>query len=326
MSRVVDTWLARRDVGGPPARSAWEGHLGLRPWNVFSAQVLQFQAHLADYLKQVDVAPRAPLLSDTSRATLEDLSEALPHLQRKKGASDKINPDRLSAAVNEMLNAGQAGPPAVAALQGPFVELPPAGIVPWVGKDGPGAYFKGFFNTTIPVAVEYVRADCALRALDAAQHLDRIQLNDRSGDTAVRLLVSTDNGNQKWMVFVRDCCPLESVDVYVQEDSQGEVDAGEPRPVATLRYPVGGWALPQPKEMLDKVRHSIGKDTIAHVEGHASSEDRRSLAFVRSGLIAFDVADTVASPVLTTVSVSGEPESIWVYINAEQQPGADHIS
>jgi hypothetical protein len=319
---VVDTWLARRDVGGPPARSAWEGHLGLRPWNVFSAQILQFQAHLADYLlKRANDGPCAPRLSDASRAIFEDLSEALPHLQPKKGASAKVNPTLLTAAVNKMLEPDEAGAPAVAAPQCPFVELPPAGIVQWAGDD-PAADFRAFFkpSATIPVTVEHVRADCALRALDAAQHLDRIKLDDRSGETAVRLLVSTDEGNQQWMVFVRDCCPLESVDVYVQKNSQEEVDAGEPQPVRTLRYPVGGWAHPQPDDAVDAIRDEIRDGRISKVEGQARSSDRRSLTFVRSGLIAFDLADTFVSPIPTTVSVSGERESIRVYIDAPKQP------
>jgi hypothetical protein len=45
---VVDVWAARRDRIEPPPRRGWARRLGMRPWDVFLAQVLQFQANLAD--------------------------------------------------------------------------------------------------------------------------------------------------------------------------------------------------------------------------------------------------------------------------------------
>ncbi len=43
---VVDTWTARRDIGAGSAEDTWRSRLGMRPWNVFMAQVLQFQDQL----------------------------------------------------------------------------------------------------------------------------------------------------------------------------------------------------------------------------------------------------------------------------------------
>ena len=43
---VIDTWTARREVSGPPGAVRWAGHLAMRPWPVFLAQVLQFQDQL----------------------------------------------------------------------------------------------------------------------------------------------------------------------------------------------------------------------------------------------------------------------------------------
>lgn len=43
----LDVWAARRDRMELPARRWWDEGLGLRPWPVFVAQVLQFQAHQA---------------------------------------------------------------------------------------------------------------------------------------------------------------------------------------------------------------------------------------------------------------------------------------
>src|SRR5207249_7421715 len=62
---VLDTWTARREVNGPPGAVRWAGHLAMRPWSVFLAQVLQFQDQLRDsgiqpgeVTKQLLVDPR----------------------------------------------------------------------------------------------------------------------------------------------------------------------------------------------------------------------------------------------------------------------------
>ncbi|SHN83760.1 hypothetical protein SAMN05660350_03486 [Geodermatophilus obscurus] len=50
---LLDQWTARRERMEPPARLYWAGRVEQRPWPVFLAQVLQFQAQLA-------AAPAAP--------------------------------------------------------------------------------------------------------------------------------------------------------------------------------------------------------------------------------------------------------------------------
>jgi hypothetical protein len=44
----LDEWIARRERIEPPPRGYWAGRTELRPWQVFLAQVLQFQCQLAD--------------------------------------------------------------------------------------------------------------------------------------------------------------------------------------------------------------------------------------------------------------------------------------
>jgi hypothetical protein len=45
---TLDTWAARRDRGAPPPARDWAGRLTMRPWDVYVAQVLQFQAEAAE--------------------------------------------------------------------------------------------------------------------------------------------------------------------------------------------------------------------------------------------------------------------------------------
>ena len=207
---VVDTWIARRDIGGAPSRAASEGHLGLRPWNVFVAQVLQFQAHLAEYVK-AGVAK--------SRRTSSE-----------------------------------------------FVELPPAGAVPLPEKDreDPAKYFRTFFNTDLPLEVEYTRADCALRALEQAQHLDRIRLKESNDYSYVRLLVPTVGDGDGALDGVRprvlpagrgrDIPARRSRRHDPQDSPQSQRTGSADDLVATLQYPRGGWAVPGPRGALDLIR------------------------------------------------------------------------
>ncbi|HEY6145541.1 MAG TPA: hypothetical protein VIV13_04660, partial [Solirubrobacterales bacterium] len=44
----VDVWAARRDRGDPSPARTWQYRLGMRPWDVYVAQILQFQAQLQD--------------------------------------------------------------------------------------------------------------------------------------------------------------------------------------------------------------------------------------------------------------------------------------
>jgi hypothetical protein len=310
---VVDTWIARRDIDGPPGRAAWEGHLGLRPWNVFIAQVLQFQAHLADFLKAAPPAPAAA--SESVQKSVEVLAECLPKIRAAAAKQECVEAfEHLKAVVS---GTGD-GPPS------PFVELPPAGVIPLPGEADPAQYFLDLFNTDVPVEVERPRADCALRALDDAQHLDRIDLATPGIDTYVRLLVPPVGGQQEnWMVFVRGCCPADRVEVRVKVVAAlggGEEDFADGPEVpdilvTTLQYPRGAWALPGPEDGMKLIREAIGGRPIHAVHAWASAEDRRSLAMLRSASVVFDLTGRDEF-VLPYVSYPRNPEVIIINVAA----------
>ncbi len=49
----LDTWIVRRERIDAPAKRYWQWKMRMRPWDVFLAQVLQFQCQLADLLSGV---------------------------------------------------------------------------------------------------------------------------------------------------------------------------------------------------------------------------------------------------------------------------------
>ncbi|MCW2622763.1 MAG: hypothetical protein JWL64_2365, partial [Frankiales bacterium] len=66
----VDVWAVRRDRGDPPPTRLWQWRLGMRPWDVFVAQVLQFQ-HMFGL---VDVTT----LTDSVLAQLDAIAAIIP--------------------------------------------------------------------------------------------------------------------------------------------------------------------------------------------------------------------------------------------------------
>jgi len=159
---VLDVWTARRDLMTGPARIGWEGHLGWRPWHVFLAQVLQFQAELVD-------APPAPQTGTQTVTAVEDLKAELLR-----------NPRRSQRAINELFSSWLEQHQPVAApgslLAQGFRELPPAGFLPApLGTKDPERQLSSIFDP-VPVTVRHASADAALRAVSEAQHLDRIPL------------------------------------------------------------------------------------------------------------------------------------------------------
>src|SRR5262249_52866093 len=46
ITRVLDAWSARRERMDTQAKGYWPGSMRTRPWNVFIAQILQFQCQL----------------------------------------------------------------------------------------------------------------------------------------------------------------------------------------------------------------------------------------------------------------------------------------
>jgi hypothetical protein len=283
---VLDVWTARRDLMTGPARIGWEGHLGWRPWHVFLAQVLQFQAQLVD-------APPAPAIGTQTVTAVEDLKAELLR-----------NPRRSQRAINELFSSWLEQHQPVAApgslrAQG-FRELPPAGFLPApLGTEDIEGQLLSIFDP-VPVTARYASADAALRAVSEAQHLDRIPLKFPEGGAGDVGRYSAPSGNNPaveiwipdvpadlpavltpsygWVAFVRarECCVVvpsapapDQVAVYTRllgndatlehfaellQKDFAEVVKEAGATVATLTYPAAEWAVPQDQSAQDAIQ------------------------------------------------------------------------
>jgi hypothetical protein len=349
---VVDTWIARRDIGDGPARAVWENRLGLRPRNVFIAQVLQFEAQLADTGAGLTITGGS--CEDKQRKLIDAFERLLHEHKRPTGLSGELKSlvesqrDRLDEEVRE------------ATLVSNFEELPPAGVLPRPMDQSPEKYFECLFGTTVELDVSYVQADCALRALSEAEHLDRIPVRaDNVPLPYVKLLVpvaaQTDlkqlkpQGEYPWMVFVRACGPpkADKVPIVLVELQEPPVRPGDAargvavasrwddmgkwvaantsllakaKRVATLSFPVDGWARPQNNSELQTLQGAVDAVVGGHLMVLATtapgSSHRVALMSVRSGLLAVDLVSFDAlsqdDVILPAYDHTGLDEAIFI--------------
>lgn len=333
---VLDVWIARRDLLVPPARSAWEWRLGWRPWAAFIAQVLQFQAQLAD-------TPNASAIGDEAIVGAQDLFDVLlKNPPRSKKAVQEVW-DRWRDEHRQLVLDGSL------TARG-FRELPPAGFLPMpMGERDLESQLQEIFGGGVEVRLRHGSADAALRAVSQAQHLDRIPLTATGRTVPVEVWVpdvpadlpALSTTAYGWVAFVRDrsaeavAAPLDEVSVYLlvvqgdetARDVAGRLDEGwtpDLDPVAVLTYPAAEWGVPQAAEVHERilraVRELIQQDLgrLIGVVGSADGLPRRPLATARAALLAVALHDGVEPGLIPTFVVAGTPEAIWLVIGAGQ--------
>ncbi len=203
-TNFLDAWTARRERIETTAKRYWAWRMAMRPWDVYLAQILQFQCQLhelflnapepggtddpcrqeraliaqaSDTLAEVvkfysDVSDR--LKSIAAIATL-DAGGTRPTVQFGSGGLSQLT------AVNEKLLAMRKTftlmPVERVLIRGGIVELPSAGYLPVV----PGAVtinrqVRALLGEGVNLRFCVVRPDFVPHALEEAQHMERISL------------------------------------------------------------------------------------------------------------------------------------------------------
>ena len=191
----LDSWTVRRERMETPPKRYWAARLSMRPWDVFLAQVLQFQCHLTELLDETGRGrPFDPCrdLRDVVRDTVHtigDLIKPLPPgridigarigpLERAQplglpltqiadlhGKLDRfIKPGFIVRARNGVL------------LDGGIIELPPAGYLPVSAGQVVNDQIREMVGRGLDLRFCVVTADFVAHALEEAQHMDRISL------------------------------------------------------------------------------------------------------------------------------------------------------
>jgi hypothetical protein len=222
----LDTWTARRERMDTPAKRYWQWRMHMRPWDVFIAQILQFQCQLRDSWTSETINdpddPCTPLKklvveAADAMAQLEKYYQAASdQLVKQLSAASLSSPETTAAFSTEATSTLGGANTQIKALFQKFekaketitllpvnrvlinrgiVELPSAGYLPVV----PGSnltvnqQIQNLLGEGVDLRFCIVRPDFGAHALEEAQHMERISLlkglDDPANKEAVDILV-----------------------------------------------------------------------------------------------------------------------------------------
>jgi hypothetical protein len=187
----LDAWTGRRERIDPPPRSYWAWKMMMRPWNVFLAQILQFQCQLHEVLgrapdpaggndecsDQEEVLTRVNKYLGDIRARLEsDPAADNRSLALFRGGMTGLA--EITSSVSKALVKVAKGVTDRVLINGGIVELPPAGYLPVVAGSSVSVneQVRALVGEGLDLRFCIVRPDYVAHALETAQHMERISL------------------------------------------------------------------------------------------------------------------------------------------------------
>jgi hypothetical protein len=210
----LDPWIARRERIDAPAKRYWQWRMMMRPWDVFLAQVLQFQCQLHDLFKNLpapggDGDPCGGARGAISEAavTIAELRQFFEFATQRfttlqapldeavtfKGGVSRLT--TLNAKLLEVESALAVAPQDRLLIHGGIVELPSAGYLPVM----PGAgltinqQVRRIMGEGVDLRFCLTSPDYVAHALEEAQHMERISLlqglDDPQNKPRVEILV-----------------------------------------------------------------------------------------------------------------------------------------
>jgi hypothetical protein len=196
----LDPWIVRRERIDSPPRRYWQWRMMMRPWDVFLAQVLQFQCQLHDLFArrpqkdndddETDPCGGARGVIREAATAVEDFRKLVTTASERLIAL-KLNPDevmkfegglaRLSTLNDKLFNVGQVlaeAPIDELLIRRGIIELPSAGYLPVTpGQNATiNQQVRRLMGRGVDLRFCVVRPDYVAHALEEAQHLERISL------------------------------------------------------------------------------------------------------------------------------------------------------
>lgn len=197
----LDAWIARRERMDTPPRRYWQWRMMMRPWDVFLAQILQFQCQLRDLVGGIPIPGGEDPCGD-ARTVIGEAAKKIADLvkvYRESKQQDFVRQDvitnlegevdaafrarivelegvsqKLASTEQQMTLATQDQ----MLIRGGIVELPSAGYLP-VAPDANvpiNKQVRRLMGEGVDLRFCVVRPDYVAHALEEAQHLERISL------------------------------------------------------------------------------------------------------------------------------------------------------
>jgi hypothetical protein len=194
----LDAWTARRERIEAPARRYWAWRMAMRPWDVYLAQILQFQCQLHDLILAAP-APGGPgdpcktdiqLLGNTAQL-LKDISDqytamvarlqptaAVPQAAGSLLPGGIARLETIRVQLASSLQGLLSRPTNRILISGGIIELPSAGYLPVdVGSNlTVNDQVRQLLGDGLDLRFCVVRPDYVAHALEEAQHMERISL------------------------------------------------------------------------------------------------------------------------------------------------------
>ncbi len=205
----LDAWIVRRERIDAPAKRYWQWKMRMRPWDVFLAQVLQFQCQLADLLSGIIVPGGRG--ADPCAAAHKALDEAAHFVEQVRSglasyrsagllAKNSNQPPLLALSLTGISDLGTrlktllksaatpSQPTDRVLIRGGIIELPPAGYLPVVsgGSISVNDQVRALLGEGLDLRFCITTGDYIAHAVEEAQHMDRISLLQGLDDTNSR--------------------------------------------------------------------------------------------------------------------------------------------
>ena len=191
----LDPWIARRERMDTPPRRYWQWRMMMRPWDVFLAQILQFQCQLRDLFEGVTPGQEDPC--GDARTVIGEAAKKLADFIRVQkdspfrfaSTADGVSSEETFKAklielesMSQKLTATEAQMQVTTGnrllLRNGFVELPSAGYLPVSpeAKMSVEDQVRQLMGEGVDLRFCIVRPDYVAHALEEAQHMERISL------------------------------------------------------------------------------------------------------------------------------------------------------
>lgn len=187
----LDRWVVARERMEAPPKRYWASIMAMRPWNVFLAQVLQFQCQLHNLFSDGKPVPMDDPCDD-SRAVLRETSiQVKTILAAYRKTAERLAADASAGQLDPVLKGLEqvesklksggiklTVPSRRLLIDGGIVELPSAGYLPIQpeSESSVNEQVRRMLGEGVDLRFCVVRPDYVPHALEEAQHMQRISL------------------------------------------------------------------------------------------------------------------------------------------------------
>jgi hypothetical protein len=196
----LDPWIARRERMDSSPRRYWQWRMMMRPWDVFLAQILQFQCQLRD-LFGGDFTPEGQDPCGDAQTVIGEAAQKIAEVvQTFKDANLQLDvsdqAEMFSVKMVELESMSQkltaTGEQMTVVkgnrllIRGGIIELPSAGYLPVAPKanETVNEQVRRLMGEGVDLRFCVVRPDFVAHALEEAQHMERISLIEGLEDEA----------------------------------------------------------------------------------------------------------------------------------------------